>query len=258
MIWNDCNFFFNGSHKSNFSRNHHHIRYFLHLKRDNLYEMSDLPFSIDWRDEGAVNVAVPFQGLNCHSTSIFASTGAIEGQYFRKTGKLVQLSKQNIIDCSADCACNGCRLADAYKYVMENEGIQKEALYPYKGSKSFCKYRPNDSDIKIHGCMRIPRGDEDKLKIALATIGPISVSFNFSPRKFFQYTSGIYYDPECNNRSMKHSILLVGYGTNKKGEDYYIGKNWWGHRWGEGGYFKIARNRDNHCGIASEAVYPVL
>lgn len=32
----------------------------------------------------------------------------------------------------------------------------------------------------------------------------------------------------------------------------------WGDSWGDGGYIKMARNRDNHCGIATQSSYPLV
>lgn len=32
----------------------------------------------------------------------------------------------------------------------------------------------------------------------------------------------------------------------------------WGTKWGKGGYMKIAKDRNNHCGIASYAHYPTV
>ena len=86
------------------------------------------------------------------------------------------------------------------------------------------------------------------------------------------YHEGIYYDPECSSTKLDHGVLLVGYGT-QDGEDYWLVKNRygilllqlfrfdfffysWGPAWGMEGYFMIARNRRNACGLATQASYP--
>jgi len=44
-----------------------------------------------------------------------------------------------------------------------------------------------------------------------------------------------------------HAIKIMGYGT-ENGEDYWLVANSWNELWGDGGYFKIARGK-NECQI---------
>jgi len=216
------------------------------------------PDSIDWRTKGAVTV-VKDQG-QCGSCWSFATTGTLEGANFLKWGDLVSLSEQNLIDCSGKCCyndgCDGGRSDWAIEYVVLNKGIDTEESYKYTAKDGNCKFKPENVGGNASHCVTITKGDENALKEAVGTIGPIAVAIAVD-NAWANYKSGVFTDNKCPNteNQLSHAVLAVGYGT-ENGQDYWIVKNSWGLTWGDQGYIKMRRNYKNMCGIATDAVYP--
>ncbi|XP_067468895.1 cathepsin S, ortholog 1 [Thunnus thynnus] len=217
-----------------------------------------LPKRVDWREEGLVS-PVQNQGL-CGSCWAFSSMGALEGQMKKRRGVLVPLSPQNLVDCSTFDGNRGCRggyISKAFSYVIRNKGVDSESFYPYEHQNGKCRYSVEGKAGYCSDFHILPRGDEMTLQEKVATVGPISVAVNAMLQSFHLYKGGLYDEPSCNPRFINHAVLVVGYGTDN-GQDFWLVKNSWGTEWGEEGFIRIARNKNNLCGIATFAVYPTL
>jgi len=226
--------------------------------------LEKLPEKVDWRPKGFVT---PVKNQKqCGSCWAFSATGSLEGATFNKTGKLVSLSEQNLVDCSMKWGNHGCfgGLMDfAFKYIRDNKGIDTEESYPYtaKTGKE-CLFNDKTIGAVLSSWTDIKKGSEEELAHAVATVGPISVGIDAAHPGFQMYKKGVYHEKHCSSTMLDHGVLVVGYGsgknTNGKKENYWIVKNSWGTTWGDKGYIKMARDAKNMCGIATAASFPVV
>ena len=196
--------------------------------------LGDLPKSFDWRDQGAVN-AIKDQG-QCGSCWAFSAIANLEGQYFKKTGKLLAFSEQELVDCddNGDQGCNGGFMDTAFEW-LESNGLETEKDYPYKARGQACKKDEAKyvSDLKVTGFQDIDQ-NEDEIKRVLVENGPLSIAVDADDLLYYQ--GGI--ESTCTFHQLNHGIALVGYGE-EAGKKFWIVRNSWGASWGEKGYARV-------------------
>lgn len=224
---------------------------------DHSLSSSAVPSSLDWRELGVVT-EIKNQGL-CGSCWSFSTTGAIEGHWAIKTGNLISLSEQQLMDCSrayGDMSCSGGLMDNAYEYVVDNEGLDSEDDYPYQMKDEPCETDHEKLHVAmISGYNDVESGDKE-LEAAIS-MGPVSVGIIAGQLAFQLYRSGVYRGAQCGTGNLNHGVLAVGYTP-----EYWIVKNSWGATWGDQGYIHMARGAkygDNGvCGILLQASYPVI
>jgi C1A family cysteine protease len=244
-----------------------------------------LPETVDWVAGGLV--LPPKDQGTCGSCWTYGTTGAIEGQWAKKTGKLVSLSQQNMMDCTwaySNNACGGGSDYLAYAWILQqNSGsiADAESYGQYLNQDGFCHYAVNDKTAgttnpfthepvqqgaKITGCQHVtpfwnatdssvpPPADQANalLNDALANTGPVSVAIDATMEDFYFYHKGYFYNSGCGAdlNSLDHIVLATGY-TTVGGQKYTRIRNSWSTHWGDGGYAWISQ-KDNCCGVGTQ------
>ena len=241
---------------------------------DNMASMLELPASVDWVSRGAVTT--PKDQGQCGSCWAFSTTGAMEGAYFLKTGKLLSFSEQQLVDCDiitnggSEMGCKGGDMNNCFKWIGVNNGICTEESYYYVSGTTMKSGKCQTSCKTIEGTDVSNFIDvETNSDVAMMTVlseRPVSIAIEADQKDFQLYKSGVF-TGDCGT-TLDHGVLLVGYGT-EGATDYYKVKNSWSTSWGEGGYIKLGKGTDpatgkaynkgsGQCGVLLEASYPVL
>ncbi|KAJ8984230.1 hypothetical protein NQ317_007462 [Molorchus minor] len=218
------------------------------------------PDNVDWRLVDAVSPVKSQQ--KCAGCWAFAAAGALEGHTYRKTRKLVEVSPQNLLDCTRPYGNDGCEgglMNPSFQYVKDNGGVDGHEGYSFEAKEAECRFRRecccNLFGTRTHrspfgltgefvfinyqtfsGFVDIPPGDEQSLEIAVSTLGPVTAAIDASSDAFQFYSDGVYYNKECGNKpqQMNHAVLVVGYGVEPNGQKYWLVKNFlrtpMGHR----------------------------
>ena len=206
---------------------------------------------IDWVKKGAVT-GVKAQGI-CGSCWSFSATGSTEGQHFLKTGALVPLSEQELMDCdthSIDHGCHGGAPHVAFEWIINNTqngngGLCTEAQLGYTGL-------PDPKCPGINGTATLRNWtsisqNETLIADALSRLGPLSAGINEAGMQHYRGGLTCPISDLCDPQGLNHAVLIVGFGV-ENGQEYWKVKNSWGEAFGEEGYFRICKGK-GACGI---------
>jgi len=234
-----------------------------HYLGEHVGEDEDVQAAVDWTTKGAVT-PVKDQG-HCGSCWSFSSTGVLEGAYAVRTGTLVSLSEQELVDCmmvnqtsGIGKGCHGGWPYDAMNFATAHD-MDLETEYPYTGTDGKCALaaRIGTAGLKqgtVTGYKSVPT--HEKGLVSAASSMPISITVK-ADKNMQHYQSGVLSIP-CNGSDINHAVLVVGHGLDAP--RYVKVKNSWSTSWGEGGYMKMDR-RDHvnpSCVYNDAPVYPVL
>ncbi|WKX92829.1 hypothetical protein Q1695_010678 [Nippostrongylus brasiliensis] len=214
------------------------------------------PQQLDWSKAGKVT-AVKDQG-QCGSCWAFATVASVEAASAIKTGQLIRLSEQEMVDC--DSQNNGCQ--GGYRpYAMnfvQTHGLMKEEDYPYCGTDhNSCRLKRDLERVFIKN-YRMLSTNEDIIADWIAANGPATFGMNVT-KAMYSYRSGVFSPSkeDCEKHSLgSHALTFIGYGT-ENGQPFWLVKNSWGSQWGQNGFFKLQRGQ-NVCGLANTVVGPII
>jgi len=140
---------------------------------------------------------------------------------------------------------------NAFVYIQQTGGIASWDAYAYTGKDGTCMASKYQMISPITGHTDVGHNEND-LESAV-NVQPVSIAVDAVHWQF--YSSGIYdpFFPGCGDH-LDHGVLAVGYDDTNS-EPYWIVKNSWGTTWGESGYIRIVKGKDE-CGLANSASFP--
>ena len=108
--------------------------------------------------------------------------------------------------------------------LSKRDGLCLESEYPRVTDR--CESDRCKPFAIVTGGVPVPRGDEKALAEAVAK-QPVVAAIDVT-NAFMSYRDGVFVDQLCSQSKLNHMVLVVGYGTDNQGVEYWIVMNSWG------------------------------
>ena len=240
-------------------------------KRFTAAELAAAPKSYDPRDHyKCESMRMIRDQSSCGSCWAFGAVSAMSDRECIVHGKDIILSAEDMNSCSGGGSCNGGYPFAAF-YYWRSTGVVTEKCRPYSlpscdhygtNTSNPCPKLQYPTPICIKQCVKgsglewaadkhkassvYTVGNESEMMSELSSKGPCEASMDVYA-DFLLYESGVYYHTTGRFQG-GHANKIMGYGTDKNGNKFWLCANSWNANWGENGYFRIRRGT-NECGI---------
>lgn len=239
-------------------------------------DIQTLPKNWNWKDVGGIDyVGEAEDQKDCGSCYIFASVGALNSRLRIKTNKkdLTKFSITYPLSCNIYTeGCHGGYPILVGKFWNEFGIIPESCMRSYDAQTGTCENICNLQDLKDkykvndYGYIGGFYGNTNEVDMMkeLRARGPIPGNIKVPP-SFMFYKGGIFsnegsnvdaFDCKWSTNTLykqkkykdiiEHSTLIVGYGVDEKTNvKYWILRNSWGRNWGENGFFRVRRGKND-------------
>ncbi|XP_025817305.1 cathepsin B-like protease 2 isoform X1 [Panicum hallii] len=209
---------------------------------------------------------------HCGSCWAFGAVECLQDRFCIHMNMNISLSVNDLLACCGFMCGDGCDGGYpimAWRYFVQNGVVTEECdpyfdqvgckhpgcepAYPTPVCEKKCKVQNQVWEEKKHFSVNAYRinSDPDDIMSEVYENGPVEVAFTVY-EDFAHYKSGVY-KHITGGMMGGHAVKLIGWGTSDAGEDYWLLANQWNRGWGDDGYFKIIRGR-NECGIEEDVV----
>ena len=103
---------------------------------------------------------------------------------------------QSNLPLAGNKGCGGGWYWQAWKYFKDVGGADSEHSYPYEAKQAECRFKKDAITAQVASYVDLPSEDENALKEAVATVGPVSVAISVVG-SLHRYKSGVYYERSC-------------------------------------------------------------